>query len=50
MQINRNHISQLLKDFEFESLLVEELGWDRYSGEIAKLKSEKRGLTQANIY
>ena len=33
MQINRNQISQLLKDFEFESLLVD-LGWDRYSGEV----------------
>ena len=33
MQINRNQISQLLKDFDFESLLVD-LGWDRYRGEV----------------
>ena len=33
MQINRDQIRQLLKDFEFESLLVD-LGWDRYSGEV----------------
>ena len=34
MQINCNRISQLLKDFEFEPLLVDELGWDRYRGEV----------------
>ena len=33
MQINRDRIRQLLRDFEFESLLVD-LGWDRYSGEV----------------
>ena len=33
MQINRNQISQLLKDFDFEFLLVD-LGWDRYRGEV----------------
>ena len=33
MQINRNRISQLLKDFDFESLLVD-LGWDLYSEEV----------------
>ena len=34
MQINRNRTSQLLKDSEFEPLLVDELGWDRYRGEV----------------
>ena len=48
MQINRNQISQLLKDFEFESLLVEELGWDRYSGEI-KTEIREKGV-DANEY
>ena len=33
MQINRARTRQLLKDFEFESLLVD-LGWDRYSEEV----------------
>ena len=35
MQINRNQISQLLKDFEFEPLLIDELGWNRHRGEVA---------------
>ena len=35
MQINRDRTRQLLKDFEFEELLIDELGWDRYSGEVA---------------
>ena len=35
MQINRDQICQLLRDFEFETLLIEELGWDRHSGEVA---------------
>ena len=34
MQINRDRTRQLLKDFEFKTLLIEELGWDRYSGEV----------------
>ena len=33
MQIDRERTRQLLKDFEFESLLVD-LGWDRYSEEV----------------
>ena len=33
MQIDRARTRQLLKDFEFESLLVD-LGWDRYSEEV----------------
>ena len=33
MQIDRDQIRQLLKDFEFKTLLTE-LGWDRHSGEV----------------
>ena len=31
MRINRDRIRQLLQDFEFETLFIEELGWDRHS-------------------
>ena len=31
MRISRDRVSQFLKDFEFETLFVEELGWDRHS-------------------
>ena len=31
MQINRDQIRQLLRDFEFETLFIEELGWDRHT-------------------
>ena len=31
MRINRDRALQLLKDFEFETLFTQELGWDRYS-------------------
>ena len=31
MRINRDRVRQLLKDFEFETLFIEELGWDRHS-------------------
>ena len=34
MQIDRERTRQLLKDFDFEPLLINELGWDRYSGEV----------------
>ena len=34
MQINRDRIRQLLRNSEFKSLLVEELGWNRYTGEV----------------
>jgi len=34
MQIDRERARQLLKDFEFKSLLVEELGWNRPRGEV----------------
>ena len=30
MQINRDRTHQLLRDFEFETLWIEELGWDRH--------------------
>ena len=46
MQINRNRISQLLKDFEFETLLIEELGWDRHRGEVATAIRE-RGVDES---
>ena len=35
MQINRAQIRQLLRDFEFKTLLIEELGWNRHRGEVA---------------
>ena len=35
MQIDRDRIRQLLKDFELKTLLIEELGWDHHSGEVA---------------
>ena len=31
MQIDRQKISQYLKEFDFENLFIEELGWDRYT-------------------
>ena len=31
MRINRDRALQLLKDFEFETLFTQELGWDRHS-------------------
>ena len=31
MRINRDRARQFLKDFEFETLFTEELGWDRHS-------------------
>ena len=46
MQINRNQISQLLKDFEFEPLLIEELGWERYSGEV-KTEIREKGVDES---
>ena len=35
MQINRDRARQLLRDFEFELLLIEELGWDRHTQRIS---------------
>ena len=31
MQINRDPTRQLLRDFEFETLFIEEVGWDRHT-------------------
>ena len=46
MQINRNRISQLLKDFEFKTVLIEELGWERYSGEV-KTEIREKGVDES---
>ena len=35
MQIDRERTRQLLKDFEFKTLLIEELGWNHHSKEVA---------------
>ena len=45
MQINRDRTRQLLKDFDFESLLVD-LGWDRYSGEV-KTEIREKGVDES---
>ena len=34
MQINRDQIRQLLRDFDFETLVIEKLGWDRHTAEL----------------
>ena len=34
MQINRDQAHQLLRGFEFETLWIEELGWDHHRGEV----------------
>ena len=34
MQINRDRTRQLLKDFEFKTLLIDELGWNRHRQEV----------------
>ena len=34
MQIDRERTRQLLRDFEFETLLIEELGWNHHSEEV----------------
>jgi len=33
MPINKQHSQQYLKDFDFRSLFIEELGWDRYTAQ-----------------
>ena len=43
MQINRDQVHQLLRDFEFETLWIEELGWDRHRGEVATEIRERGG-------
>ncbi len=45
MQINRDRTRQLLRDFEFKSLLVEELGWDRHRGEV-KTEIREKGVDE----
>ena len=49
MQIDRDRTHQLLRNFEFETLWIEELGWDRHRGEVAT-EIRERGLMRANIY
>ena len=46
MQINRDRTRQLLSDFEFETLLIEELGWDRHRGEVAT-EIRERGVDES---
>ena len=46
MQINRDRTRQLLKEFEFEELLIDELGWDRYSGEV-KTEIREKGVDES---
>ena len=43
MQINRDRTRQLLRDFEFETLWIEELGWDRHREEVATEIREREG-------
>ena len=45
MQINRDQIRQLLKDFEFKTLLIEELGWNHHSEEVAA-EIRERGIDE----
>ena len=46
MQIDRDRTRQLLSDFEFETLLIEELGWDRHRGEVAT-EIRERGVDES---
>ena len=48
MQIDRDQIRQLLRDCEFKSLLIEELGWNRHSGEV-RTEIREQGV-DANEY
>ena len=34
MQIDRDQSRQLLRDFQFETLMIEELGWDHHTAEL----------------
>ena len=45
MQINRDRTRQLLRDFEFETLWIEELGWDRHREEV-KTEIRERGVDE----
>ena len=46
MQINRDRTRQLLRDFEFETLWIEELGWDRHRGEV-RTEIRERGADES---
>ena len=48
MQINVHSARQLLRDFDFETLLIEELGWDHHTKK-STLKSGERMGMKANI-
>ena len=43
MQINVHSARQLLRDFDFETLLIEELGWDHHNQEVNTQIREKDG-------
>ena len=45
MQINRDRTRQLLRDFEFETIWIEELGWDRHRGEV-RTEIRERGVDE----
>ena len=45
MQINRDRTRQLLRDFEFETLWIEELGWDRHREEV-RTEIRERGVDE----
>ena len=46
MQINRARTRQLLRDFEFETLWIEELGWDRHREEV-RTEIRERGADES---
>ena len=46
MQIDRDRTRQLLRDFEFETLWIEELGWDRHRGEV-RTEIRERGADES---
>jgi len=37
MPLDTKHVRQLLRDFDFRKLFIEELGWDRYAGRLEVL-------------
>ena len=46
MPIDRDRTHQLLRDFEFETLWIEELGWDRHRGEV-RTEIRERGADES---
>ena len=46
MPIDRDRTHQLLRDFEFETLWIEELGWDRHRGEV-RTEIRERGVDES---